>query len=81
MSLPVGGYGVDFSQKSDDVAARVSLVAKKILEHGVTSFCPTLVTSPPAVYHKVLQLARTAQLGHNMVRCSGTWGGGGGDNS
>lgn len=52
---PAGGYGVDFSQKSDDVAARVSLVARKILEHGVTSFCPTLVTSPPAVYHKVLR--------------------------
>uniref|UniRef100_A0A8C6VX56 N-acetylglucosamine-6-phosphate deacetylase n=1 Tax=Nothobranchius furzeri TaxID=105023 RepID=A0A8C6VX56_NOTFU len=52
--LPTGGYGVDFSQPSEDVSAGVSLVAKKILEHGVTSFCPTLVTSPPAVYHKVL---------------------------
>uniref|UniRef100_A0A3Q2DYR4 N-acetylglucosamine-6-phosphate deacetylase n=1 Tax=Cyprinodon variegatus TaxID=28743 RepID=A0A3Q2DYR4_CYPVA len=48
------GYGVDFSQPSDDVSAGVSLVAKKVLEHGVTSFCPTLVTSPSAVYHKVL---------------------------
>lgn len=33
--------------------AGVSFVAKKLLEHGVTSFCPTLVTSPPSVYHKV----------------------------
>lgn len=49
-----GGYGVDFSQPSEDVPAGVSLVAKKILEHGVTSFCPTLVTSPPAVYHQVV---------------------------
>ncbi|XP_071322379.1 N-acetylglucosamine-6-phosphate deacetylase [Trachinotus anak] len=49
-----GGYGVDFSQASDDIGDGVSIVAKKILEHGVTSFCPTLVTSPPAVYHKVL---------------------------
>ncbi|XP_029945451.1 N-acetylglucosamine-6-phosphate deacetylase [Salarias fasciatus] len=49
-----GGYGMDFSQPSDDVNAGISFVAKKILEHGVTSFCPTLVTSPPAVYHKVL---------------------------
>lgn len=71
---PLGGYGVDFSQESDDVAARVSLVATKILEHGVTSFCPTLVTSPPAVYHKVLQHVRTAQLGHNTARCS-LWSG------
>lgn len=49
-----GGFGIDFSQASEDVGAGVSFVAKKILEHGVTSFCPTLVTSPPAVYHKVL---------------------------
>lgn len=44
---------MDFSQPCEDVSAGVSLVAKKILEHGVTSFCPTLVTSPPAVYHQV----------------------------
>lgn len=49
-----GGYGIDFSQASEDVSDGVSFVAKKILEHGVTSFCPTLVTSPPQVYHKVL---------------------------
>ncbi|XP_065821043.1 N-acetylglucosamine-6-phosphate deacetylase [Labrus bergylta] len=49
-----GGYGIDFSQASDDVGSGVSFVAKKIIEHGVTSFCPTLVTSPPAIYHKVL---------------------------
>ncbi|CAK6979480.1 N-acetylglucosamine-6-phosphate deacetylase isoform X2, partial [Scomber scombrus] len=49
-----GGYGIDFSQPSEDVSTGISFVAKKILEHGVTSFCPTLVTSPPAVYHKVL---------------------------
>ncbi|XP_049926133.1 N-acetylglucosamine-6-phosphate deacetylase [Epinephelus moara] len=49
-----GGYGIDFSQASEDVSSGVSFVAKKILQHGVTSFCPTLVTSPPDVYHKVL---------------------------
>ncbi|XP_061701216.1 N-acetylglucosamine-6-phosphate deacetylase isoform X2 [Syngnathoides biaculeatus] len=49
-----GGYGVDFSQPSDRVGDGVSLVARKLLEHGVTSFCPTLVTSPAHVYRKVL---------------------------
>uniref|UniRef100_A0A8C2WFC9 N-acetylglucosamine-6-phosphate deacetylase n=1 Tax=Cyclopterus lumpus TaxID=8103 RepID=A0A8C2WFC9_CYCLU len=49
-----GGYGVDFSQPSEDVSSGVSFVSQKILQHGVTSFCPTLVTSPPGVYHKVL---------------------------
>uniref|UniRef100_A0A667X4K5 N-acetylglucosamine-6-phosphate deacetylase n=1 Tax=Myripristis murdjan TaxID=586833 RepID=A0A667X4K5_9TELE len=51
-----GGYGIDFSQASEDVSGGISFVGKKILEHGVTSFCPTLVTSPPAVYHKVPHL-------------------------
>nr|XP_008250215.2 N-acetylglucosamine-6-phosphate deacetylase isoform X1 [Oryctolagus cuniculus] len=49
-----GGFGVDFSQATEDVGSGVSLVARRILSHGVTSFCPTLVTSPPEVYHKVL---------------------------
>ncbi|XP_006873945.1 PREDICTED: putative N-acetylglucosamine-6-phosphate deacetylase [Chrysochloris asiatica] len=49
-----GGFGVDFSQATEDVGSGVALVAQKILAHGVTSFCPTLVTSPPEVYHKVL---------------------------
>lgn len=49
-----GGFGVDFSQPSAEVAAGVRLVGKRILEHGVTSFCPTLVTSPPSVYHQVI---------------------------
>lgn len=30
------------------------MVSKKLLEHGVTAFCPTMVTSPVEVYHKVL---------------------------
>ncbi|XP_062954745.1 N-acetylglucosamine-6-phosphate deacetylase [Cynocephalus volans] len=49
-----GGFGIDFSQATEDVGAGVALVARRILSHGVTSFCPTLVTSPPEVYHKVL---------------------------
>ncbi|KAJ6657610.1 hypothetical protein lerEdw1_002326 [Lerista edwardsae] len=49
-----GGFGVDFSLETDDIGAGISLVAQKILSHGVTSFCPTLVTSPSSVYHKVL---------------------------
>ncbi|XP_060760273.1 N-acetylglucosamine-6-phosphate deacetylase isoform X2 [Neoarius graeffei] len=49
-----GGYGIDFSQATDDITKGVAKVAKRILEHGVTSFCPTLVTSPPDIYHQVI---------------------------
>ncbi|CAI9560452.1 unnamed protein product [Staurois parvus] len=49
-----GGFGVDFSKDSDNVKQGIFLVAHNILSHGVTSFCPTLVTSPKSIYHKVL---------------------------
>ncbi|XP_033023220.1 N-acetylglucosamine-6-phosphate deacetylase [Lacerta agilis] len=49
-----GGFGVDFSLDTEDTGAGISLVAQKILSHGVTSFCPTLVSSPSSVYHRVL---------------------------
>ncbi|XP_059126151.1 N-acetylglucosamine-6-phosphate deacetylase isoform X2 [Peromyscus eremicus] len=49
-----GGFGVDFSRDTEDVGSGIALVAQRILSHGVTSFCPTLVTSPPEIYHKVL---------------------------
>ncbi|XP_010166198.1 N-acetylglucosamine-6-phosphate deacetylase, partial [Antrostomus carolinensis] len=49
-----GGFGVDFSLATDDLKPGIDLVSQKILSHGVTSFCPTLVTSPPSVYHQIL---------------------------
>jgi len=52
-----GAFGVDFScDVTDEETGKQSLdtVGKGILAHGVTSYCPTVVTSPPEVYHKVL---------------------------
>lgn len=49
-----GGYGVDFSYDVDTVEEGVAKVSKGLLAHGVTSFCPTLVTSPVDTYHQVL---------------------------
>ncbi|XP_047003376.1 N-acetylglucosamine-6-phosphate deacetylase isoform X1 [Schistocerca americana] len=49
-----GGFGVDFSCDFEDVEEGLRVVAKGILAHGVTSFCPTVVTSPAHVYDKVL---------------------------
>ncbi|KAF4524689.1 hypothetical protein B566_EDAN009533 [Ephemera danica] len=51
----IGGFGIDFSFHIDNVQHGINKVAKGILAHGVTSFCPTLVTSPVDVYHKGLE--------------------------
>lgn len=50
----LGGFGIDFSYNVDNVKEGIDKVAKNLLKYGVTSFCPTLVTSPCEVYHKIL---------------------------
>ncbi|KAJ1097792.1 hypothetical protein NDU88_002909 [Pleurodeles waltl] len=67
-----GGYGVDFSQVSEDVRSGISIVAQKVLSHGVTSFCPTIVTSPPSVYHKVLPQITVTEGGPHGAGVLGT---------
>ncbi|KAL7289794.1 hypothetical protein TKK_0016197 [Trichogramma kaykai] len=56
-----GGFGIDFSHNVDKVEEGVTNVAKKLLAYGVTSFCPTLVTSPVETYKKILpKIKRTS---------------------
>jgi len=43
---------VDFSHDINSVEEGILKVAKGILAHGVTSFCPTVVSSYPEVYKK-----------------------------
>lgn len=41
-----------------------------MLAHGVTSFCPTLVTSSPDIYHKILPRIRktnASKCGANIL--------------
>ncbi|XP_043269493.1 N-acetylglucosamine-6-phosphate deacetylase [Venturia canescens] len=49
-----GGFGIDFSENRENIEEGVNRVAKGLLAHGVTSFCPTLVTSPLEIYRRVL---------------------------
>lgn len=51
-----GALGVDFSVNTDNIEEGVAKVAKGILEHGVTSFCPTIVTSSESTYKQVHRL-------------------------
>ncbi|GFS46608.1 n-acetylglucosamine-6-phosphate deacetylase [Trichonephila inaurata madagascariensis] len=49
-----GGFGFDFSTPKEDIATSINMVAKGILQHGVTSFCPTLITSTPDKYREII---------------------------
>ncbi|XP_020917500.1 N-acetylglucosamine-6-phosphate deacetylase [Exaiptasia diaphana] len=49
-----GGFGVDFSTPSDDIHSGLMKVAKGVLKHGCTSFCPTIITSETEMYQKIV---------------------------
>lgn len=56
ITLFTGGFGIDFSLDADQPEEGLKKVAHGLLAYGTTSFCPTLVTSPPEFYHKVLYI-------------------------
>ncbi|GMS90356.1 hypothetical protein PENTCL1PPCAC_12531, partial [Pristionchus entomophagus] len=52
-----GGFGFDFSTWPEDSEAYengVAMVSKRLLEHGITSYAPTVITSSPETYKNVL---------------------------
>jgi N-acetylglucosamine-6-phosphate deacetylase len=55
-----GAFGIDFSSiklKEKDVVE----VSQKLLQFGVTSYLPTVVTSSPETYHQVLPIIRSVK--------------------
>ena len=55
-----GAFGVDFTNTSLD-KIDVEKVCTGILAHGVTSFLPTVITSPPSTYRSVLPTLRSVK--------------------
>ncbi|CAO3628032.1 unnamed protein product [Mucor fragilis] len=56
-----GAFGIDFSDyegSQEKLAKDIATVANGLLQNGCTAFCPTVVTSAPEVYSKVLPLLR-----------------------
>ncbi|XP_070554252.1 N-acetylglucosamine-6-phosphate deacetylase-like [Ptychodera flava] len=49
-----GGLGVDFSSDPENLEEGLKKVAKGILKYGVTSFCPTIISSSSEMYKKIL---------------------------
>jgi N-acetylglucosamine-6-phosphate deacetylase len=64
-----GGFGVDFSNaalRADEVA----LVCRRVLEAGVTSVCPTLVSSSRETYAPVLAVFREIRARHERLNAA-----------
>lgn len=52
-----GSYGIDFADHEEPVDIlknNIDKVAKGLLQYGCTAFCPTIVSSAPEVYDKVI---------------------------
>ncbi|XP_038056460.1 N-acetylglucosamine-6-phosphate deacetylase-like [Patiria miniata] len=60
-----GAFGVDFSSDPDSLAEGLQRVSKKLLAHGVTSYCPTIITSSPETYRQILPQIRRTNGSHN----------------
>ncbi|KAB7503766.1 N-acetylglucosamine-6-phosphate deacetylase [Armadillidium nasatum] len=58
-----GGFGYDFSSDNHIIVEALNAVRKGILRSGVTSFCPTIVTSPKEVYYEVIPQIKRDQGG------------------
>ena len=52
----LGGFGHDFSSNTHMIEEALSVVSAGLVRYGVTSYCPTVVTSPTEVYQKVSEL-------------------------
>lgn len=51
-----GAYGVDFSNAENCTKDKITYVSQRLLQTGVTSYVPTIVSSSPDTYERVLPL-------------------------
>ena len=66
-----GAFGYDFSSNPDTIVESLHQVAKRLLEHGVTSFCPTIVTSSAETYHTILPRIKRTDGGREGAAIAG----------
>lgn len=51
-----GGFGRDFTNTDENLTDNLQYVSQKLLAYGVTAYCPTIISSEPQVYSKLLPL-------------------------
>lgn len=62
-----GAFGCDFARNPEELEK----VAGKLLQYGVTAFCPTLVSSSPEQYQKAIPLLQPQSFGHRGAEVLG----------
>jgi hypothetical protein len=63
-----GGFGKDFTNNSqENIANDLNYVSSRLLKYGVTSFCPTLISSHSDVYSKLIPEIRPKLNADNRV--------------
>ncbi|XP_033095720.1 N-acetylglucosamine-6-phosphate deacetylase-like [Anneissia japonica] len=67
-----GCFGVDFSSNIDEIEGGLQKVAHGLLAHGVTSFCPTIITSSKEIYKRILPMIRKTKGCKNGAGILGT---------
>ncbi|KAL7525011.1 hypothetical protein ACHAXR_002428 [Thalassiosira sp. AJA248-18] len=79
-----GAYGVDFSndgshdEQSQGLATKdILYVAQRLVQTGVTSFCPTMISSSRQTYRRILPLMRMARKQQHEFASSDSNRGGG----
>lgn len=60
-----GAFGYDFSYDAGKIEEAIEKVSQGLVQYGVTSFCPTIISSPCGVYDQVLSKVLKREGDHN----------------
>lgn len=63
MLIQIGGWSYNFSSSDEDVNVAIEEVSKQLVKKGVTSYCPTVITSSKDTYRKILPKIKPTQGG------------------
>ncbi|CDW58544.1 N acetylglucosamine 6 phosphate [Trichuris trichiura] len=50
-----GSSDINLSSDDGDIIEKLRLISRRLLKYGVTSFCPTIMSSSPSFYQKILK--------------------------
>jgi N-acetylglucosamine-6-phosphate deacetylase len=60
-----GGFGHDFTSNHESISKCLGIVSKHLLQYGVTSFCPTIISSDKETYRQLLPNIKPTKGGPN----------------